>query len=241
MASIFTGYCSRFLNIIYPKRCLLCGTDLPHNDRLYACPTCWDSRETIGPLACTACALPLEYGGERCPSCTGKKLPYRAAYASVRYRGVIQKYCHRIKFGRRAYLIDPLAELMCRTVREKNLCQCADAILPVPLHPARYRERGFNQSELLSRIIGGRFSVPVRTDILFRKKNTHPQFELSQERRLTNIRNAFEIHTPCARPLPKRVLLVDDICTTGGTFRECASTLKKAGVKDITCLALARD
>ena len=139
------------------------------------------------------------------------------------------------------YLIQPLTELMCQTIDENKLYDFAEAIIPVPLHPARHRERGFNQSELMSTVIGKNFSIPVITTLLIRKKNTHPQFDLTKDQRIKNIHDAFSIHKQYAHHVPERVLLIDDICTTGETFHECTTALKKAGVKEITCLALARD
>lgn len=241
IASVLREYTSRFLNMIYPKRCIACGEFLSHDDTRFACISCWKKIEVIKPLSCRMCSRPLDYGGEYCPECRNKVFPYQALYSTLKYGDIIREYLHRIKFGKRAYLLKPLECFLFDVFERNKLMLSADALIPVPLHPVRFRERGFNQSEILCDAISGKYNIRVLKDILVRKKNTLPQFDLSKSERHTNIADAFYISPVKKMLLPRTIVLVDDICTTGATFRECALTLKKSGVKNITCLSLARD
>lgn len=112
-----------------------------------------------------------------------------------------------------------------------------DLVLPVPLHKKRLRHRGFNQSALLARHVAKRISIPLITDCLVRVKDTVPQVGLHAKERKKNIKNAFEVRNKCIEA--KRLMLIDDVFTTGATVRECSKVLKKAGAKDIYVVTLA--
>jgi ComF family protein len=150
-------------------------------------------------------------------------------------RQVVQKF----KYGRKVSLGKPLGRLMALGCQE-FLGECyVDMIIPVPLHPTRLRWRGFNQSVLLARQISRAYEVPIDPYVLQRNKETQPQTELNEEQRRRNVRGAFALH-PRRRVKGKRLLVVDDVYTSGATVNECSRTLKQAGAKEVHVLTLAR-
>jgi ComF family protein len=235
-------YLSRFVNMLYPKTCIGCGVDVPHDDAHWACLPCWSGISFIdGRLYCATCSKPLDYGGKYCFDCNNKRTPYVKIIAAVRYAGIIRAYVRRIKFRRQAFFIKPLAALLGNVCEKQIVTAAWDAFIPVPLHAARLRERGFNQSVELANILSDRFKIPVRNDLLYKNKNISPLYGLSKIDRQKNIAGAFAVHPRGACRMPKTVILVDDVCTTTATFHECSRLLRRAGATKVLCLALARD
>ncbi|MFC1495872.1 ComF family protein [Candidatus Margulisiibacteriota bacterium] len=155
------------------------------------------------------------------------------------YEGVLKKSIKRFKFKKRGRLAKPLSLLMSNYINHHLWKKSIDLLIPVPLHEKRLQERGFNQSELLCLNITKTLNLPTVAGVLFRKKNTHPQFDLKKRERYHNIKGAFEIKgSPLIKE--KNILLIDDILTTGSTVRECTSELKSAGAKSVQILALSR-
>jgi competence protein ComFC len=178
-----------------------------------------------------------------CPECfSGIKFlkPQFGIHSASVYEGVVRTALQRFKFHKRKKLAEPLGILLVNylgqttTLKMKEL----DSIVPVPLHRNRLRQRGFNQVELLARMIGRYYEVPVVAS-LERTRNTKPHFDLPKEARLTNITGAFRVSRP-PDVYNKRLLLLDDIYTTGATVAECAKTLSSAGARRIEVLTLAR-
>ncbi|MFH1380107.1 MAG: ComF family protein [bacterium] len=227
--------------MVYPKRCISCGSPLPHDNTQYACVTCWNSIERIGENSCAGCSAPLAYQADSCPACQRRPVSYGRLYAAALYRGLMRRYLHRIKFSNKKYIMQALAHLCITRCRQIPHMHTYDAVIPVPLHPARMRERGFNQAEILGKFIADEFSIPLITGLLVRVRNTNPQFNLTLEKRKQNIQNAFNVTKQAAMSKYKKIILVDDICTTGSTLSEAARALKSAGSKKITCFVLAKD
>ena len=144
---------------------------------------------------------------------------------------------HRLKYQHARHLAEPLAALLGGYL-DTGPVPSVEAIVPVPLHPNRLRQRGYNQSTLLARELSARASLPVVDDCLERVRDTPAQMHLPARQRLTNVHGAF-----CARDrrlAGATVLLVDDVCTTGATLEACADALKRAKVRSVWGLALAR-
>jgi ComF family protein len=166
--------------------------------------------------------------------------PQYGIHSAAVYDGAVRTALHRFKFQKRKRLAEPLGVLLVNylgqaaSLKMKEL----DSIIPVPLHRKRLRQRGFNQVELLARMIGRYYEVPV-VESLERLKNTKPQFDLPKAERLANIKGAFRVSRP-KEVYNKRVLLLDDIYTTGATIAECAKTLSTAGARRIEVLTLSR-
>ena len=156
---------------------------------------------------------------------------YEYGAALLNYNDVAQNSMIQIKYhNKREYLDFYGAALAVRyedTIRKMNV----DAIVPVPIHPSRRRTRGFNQAEILAKIVGNRLGIPVRTDLLKRTRKTLPQKELSAGERLKNLSGAFRAEE--MPPEIRRVLLIDDIYTTGSTIEACTRTLKTAGAEAV--------
>ena len=177
---------------------------------------------------------PLDESG-RCALCRLGLNGFDQVYSFGAYEGVLRKLIHVFKFAGVRTLKRPLGSLLARALpRESSF----DAIVPMPLHWRRRWQRGFNQSELLAREIGRKWSVPVCA-LVRRKKATAPQAGLTSAQRRKNVQGAFEVRKG-KRLKGMRILLIDDVLTTGATASACARALKRAGAAHVTFLALAR-
>ena len=175
--------------------------------------------------------FPLDENG-LCGLCRAGVRGFDAAYSFAAYDGVLRKLIHLYKYGRIQTLSRPLGDLLARAL---PLDEGFDCIVPVPLHWIRQWKRGFNQSELLARAIGRRTGIPVMK-ALRRSRSTKVQAGLSNHGRRRNVHKAFR-----ARPVEgKRILLIDDVMTTGATATACAQALKRAGAARVALLTVAR-
>ena len=166
---------------------------------------------------------------EYCEDCMAHRHTFEYGMALCNYNETAKTSMVKIKYHNKREYLDFYGAAIVARYDKKIRNMHVDAIIPVPVHPSRRRKRGFNQAEILAEIIGERLGIPVRTDLLTRTKKTLPQKELSPAERLKNLSGAFR-----AEELPpdiKRVLLVDDIYTTGSTLEACARILKKVGAE----------
>ena len=231
---------SAALDALFPPRCP--GCDRPHAPRL--CDACLARTPLpLDPL-CECCGLPQSPAsdGGRCRACVERLPAFRRARACASYRarddafGPLRSVLHRYKYARDLAQVGPLRELMARRcpfdLREY------DIVVPVPLHLARLRWRGFNQAQLLAEPLARRSGVPVDPFVLERVRATQPQVHLVLKARLDNVRGAFRVDRP-GRVRGRRVLLVDDVYTSGATADACAAVLMQAEAKVVDVLALA--
>jgi competence protein ComFC len=230
------------LDLIYPKRCVGCGSS-----REYLCPTCFSYLVFIDGGFCVVCQRPA-IGGFTHPVCK-TKYEIDGVFASVVYAGVVKRLVYKFKYN--TYLLDIkhlLIDLFYEGLIQKEpfmrLLSDKNIFTPIPLHKKRMRERGYNQSRVLAAGLAKRLENERKIDLvesLKRVRQTRPQFGLSQKDRLTNVQGAFELRQIFAKDLLNApvVFLIDDIVTTGATFRETASILKKAGVGKVYGLAFA--
>lgn len=163
-----------------------------------------------------------------CGSCRESPPPFDAAVSGGEYGGPYRDLLHTFKFNQRPDLARYIAGLMMETISLPDV----EVIMAVPLHPRRLRARGYNQSLLMAREMGRISGIPLSIDDLARVKATRPQFELKHDEREENVRGAFRVTRPAAVE-GKRILLIDDVYTTGSTVRECAKVLKKAGAEAV--------
>lgn len=170
-----------------------------------------------------------------CPVCQRGKANFDATYSYGSYEGTLRALIHLYKYSKVDSLSGPLGALI---VRALPLDARFEAILPMPMHWRKKWDRGFNQSELLAQVVAGRYGLKPGTN-LRRSRYTKPQASLSEAERQKNLANSFYVHSP-QQIWGKRILLVDDVMTTGATLREAAGVLKAAGVKSVTALTLAR-
>jgi ComF family protein len=228
------------IDVLLPHRCLGCGGIVEAAGVL--CPACWDALELIGPPCCEACGLPFEYDagpGALCGACTRQPPPFARARAPLLYTEASRKLILSFKHGDRTEAAAAFASWMIRAGAE--LIEDADAIVPVPLHWSRLFARRYNQAALLASAIGRRTGIEVLPDILVRHRRTPSQGHLSRKGRRRNVAGAFVVPPGRAdRIAGQRVLLIDDVMTTGATAAVCARGLRRAGAVSVDVLTLAR-
>ncbi|MFH1954594.1 MAG: ComF family protein [Pseudomonadota bacterium] len=239
---------SALADIIYPPRCPICkeflhkGRSIRDGDPLSFCPTCTaDFRPITSPL-CPICGTLFSSTLEEdhpCEDCLRKRPFYEAAWAPYRYEGATLNAIHQLKYGAKSFLADFLGPRLSRFTENRFKVPGPLLTMPVPLHPKRLRERGFNQSLLLARHVAKGLQIDLDFLSLRRIRYTMPQTSLAKKKRQENVRGAFQLKRPEA-VRGKTILLVDDVATTGNTLNECAVALKRAGSKKIYCVTLAR-
>jgi len=228
-------------DLIFPFFCLNCqkeGSPL--------CLECQKKATVLNWQVCPLCEKTITEKGELCALCQKTAFPLDSLLVASDYRDPkISKSIHLLKYHFITELGPFLSKILHRALL-KNNAPLPDVIIPVPLHPWRFRWRGFNQAELLANYIAKNLvpgiEIPLATDWLYRQKNTAPQRKISKaEKRKNNLENAFQLHWPnCLAGKNQRILLVDDVCTTGATLTECAKTLRKIHPKNLSAIVIAR-
>lgn len=224
-----------FLTLLYPPRCLLCRT-LGESGLCAACAA------QIMPVAapfCPVCGHTL--ADSRCTNCAAQTPAFVRARSLGAYHGILRHAIHQFKYRDRPQLAVSLGRLLAAYARDHapDLNHLRfDALLPVPMHAARQRVRGYNQSERLARVLGAELSLPLLTGVLVRARPTHPQVGLSGEARRTNLHGAFTVKQPDLVQ-GQTLLLIDDVVTSGSSLHECAAALNAAGAQAVYALTLA--
>lgn len=222
-----------FTPAAWPSQCLICHA-WPARSLCAACST----RFTRPTPRCSGCALPLPAGGPRCGACLREPPPLDACLAAVDYAWPWTHCIARLKFHQDVGLAAALAELLARTPGVPEALHDADWLLPMPLAPERLAERGYNPALLLARQLR---RAGCRADLLLRTRHTAPQRGLTRAARQRNVRGAFAVAATGAQALRGRhVALLDDVMTTGASLHEAARALRRAGVREVTAIALAR-
>lgn len=230
------------LDILFPPLCHVCRAPLENPAELHLCATCRDRIVVIGSPRCPVCGLPFttENGIDHpCGTCLGTTRPFVEARAAARFEGPLQELIHRFKYGKKVHLSRPLGLLTATVLDPLHSATPVDYIVPVPLHRKRLRERGFNQSQLIGRVLAKRWHIPLALNNLRRIRWTEPQTGLSAAERVRNIHGAFAVAKP-KKFKDKSLLLVDDVYTTGSTIGECAKTLRRAGAREVRVVTVAR-
>jgi ComF family protein len=237
------GLARRLINLILPVACAICETPLTDDPVPFFCRRCWAGITPLtGPL-CPRCGRPFASSlalacapQHRCAPCRLAPPVYSQARAWYAYEPPLQEAIQLFKYHGKVALADFLGALAGDRVLT---LPPADVVMPVPLHASRLRLRGFNQALLLADRMNRRLRLPVSYDNLVRVRLTQPQTELSRKARMKNLRRAFAVQRPDEIE-GQRVLLVDDVITTGTTVNECAKALRKAGAAEVYVCALAR-
>ena len=236
--------------LFFPSFCYVCGERQPQADlHVNVCRQCWSGIREIGDAVCFRCGIPIESTPEDlpdayfCSRCRVKQVPYKMMRSLYRYETPLREMIRLFKFEGMLDLGCEFARRLAEWVAGIRGLRDADLVIPVPLHPLRRIERGFNQSRILARAVAGELGKPIpRHGALWelkRVRNTPPQSLLEPDDRRRNVRGAFEAVIP--RLLRgKKVLLVDDVATTETTVRECARVLRRAGAEEVVVLTLAR-
>jgi ComF family protein len=227
-----SAWIDRALDALLSSRCLACGARA--QGALSLCVPCADELPR-NVTCCARCALPLASPAPLCGRCIRRAPAWDNAWAPFRYEWPLAPLEARFKFGGELAAGRTLALAWLRTPPPEAL---PEAIVPVPLHRARLRRRGYNQALELARPLAAHFRIPVSHHVLVRARATAPQTELDAVQRRRNVRGAFAARI--ASEPPRHVALLDDVFTTGATLGECARVLKRAGVARVDVWALAR-
>ena len=206
------------------------------------CEECKRRAPRIVAPFCEKCCEPFAgaiTGTFACGNCANQNLHFEAAVAGYRARGVVRRLIHEFKYHDRFYLRHVIGEWLVAALEDPRMnSHNFDVIVPVPLHPAKQRERGFNQAAVLARILSDRMGVPMAKP-LERVRYTETQTAFDRAERMRNLRRAFRLRAGM-NVQGLRVLLVDDVLTTGSTLSECARVLKKAGASCVYAATAAR-
>lgn len=224
--------------LFHPYICTLCGADSGlHMD---LCQACLSDIHADHPL-CNRCALPLalEDTHASCGKCLSHPPPFTATYSAFVYSNPVSQLIANLKFNNKIQLARTLAAAWLHQFEQHSMKR-PQAIIPVPLHKTRQRQRGYNQTLEITKIIAKQLKLPVLSSQVIRTRATIAQTELSASRRRQNIKGAFEV---CAAISYQHVAIFDDVVTTGSTAREMAYVLQKAGVEqiDVWCIARAEN
>ena len=242
--SALTRIATSILDALLPPRCLSCGGAVDRQGGL--CVACWSTLTFIAPPLCACCGMPFEFAaaGENpddllCGACMAEPPPFARARAVLVYDDGSRPLVLGFKHGDRIHAADSYGAWMARA--GADLLVEADLLAPVPLHPWRLFRRRYNQAALLARAVSRRAGVPVVPDLLVRRRSTPSQGGLGRKGRARNVKGAFRLRRGTKeRVKGKRVVLVDDVLTTGATLAECTRVLLQAGAARVEVLTLAR-
>lgn len=216
------------LDLLFPPRCVVC-----RHSGGWLCAACAAQFQKIAPPICARCGRPLP--SVPCPSCARWPIHIDGTRAVAFFEGALRETLHAFKYAHRTELAEPLTNLLHDYLLTNPLP--VNTIIAVPLHPERERARGYNQAALLAEALGARARLPVWNNALARTRATRSQTELDAAGRRANVRDAF-----AAQPRVRgaRILLIDDVCTTGATMDACGAALYAQGAQAVWGLAVAR-
>jgi len=247
LAHTFSQNFSTILDFLYPPRCTACGTPFASGTGQRVCDRCVAGIELVPNPRCEVCGGPLESAASdamRCARCLAHPPRYRVARSVARYRttaedepGTLPALIRRHKYG----LDQSVGRALAEYLGDELPVSAADydVVIPVPLHWRRLWWRGFNQAALLAAEVARRLDLPLDTTAMSRRRFTTPQTSRHHDERIKNVRRAFTVTNP-DRIMNRRILLVDDVMTTGATVDECARILLKAGATHVDVFTLAR-
>ena len=233
------------LSLFYPEVCQICRAGEAGPREGYVCATCRnqpDGIEFIVPPFCRVCGLPYEgeiTGAFECGNCRDERLYFHSARAAVNLGGLVQEVIHRYKYNHAAWFEPFLLDLLLRQAGPELEQARYDCIVPIPLHWRRRQVRSFNQAEALGRALSRATGIPLEKRLLRRVKSTHTQTRLTRAQRAANVQNAFAWKGRA--PLQgQKILLLDDVMTTGATANACAKVLMRNGAGRVDVWTVAR-
>lgn len=230
-----TGLKSFLLDLLYPPRCPVCDGILPWREKI--CPECRQKLPYVPGKRCRKCGKPVEDFEILCDDCRKTPHSYDEGRGVFLYNDVMKQTMIRLKYKHRREYGRTLGELVFEAERTAVMRWRPEAVVPVPIHRKKLDTRGYNQAEEIARPIAEAAGVPLLTDLLIRTRQTEAMKSLSPEERRQNLTGAFALGKE-TKKLPERVILVDDIYTTGATIDACAQVLKQAGTRHVFFLAV---
>ena len=229
------------LDLLFPPLCHVCKAFIPNAGELLICAGCLKKIDFLTSPLCYVCGTPFVTEGGKdhvCGACLLHPPVHRSRSATL-FTGPVQELIHGLKYGYRVHLCQPLGLLAATGLGSFRADAAPDLIVPVPLHSKRLRQRGFNQSQLLGKVLEKKWGIRQEIGNLRRVRWTEPQTGLHADDRATNVAGAFAVGNP-RRLEGKRVLLVDDVLTTGSTLRACAQALHEIGAAAIFAVTVSR-
>ena len=226
------------LEFFLPRLCLFCGASVGEEAEVAVCPECEGQIEWVESPLCNCCGAVFASrdGADRiCGDCTADPPPFTRARAAAIYDGPVAQAIKRFKFTRQMAYLPVMQHWLKRPICTELVADAA-LIVPVPLHPKRLKQRGFNQALLLAHAFP---EVPLEREAVVRVRHTVPQVELKPNERRENVKGAFAVLDP-ALVKGRNILLLDDVYTTGATVKECAKVLLKSGARQVEVLTVAR-
>jgi len=231
------------LGLFYPNVCQICLAGESRRDEGYVCLECRDAGvHPIEPPYCSRCGLKFDgliTEEFTCSNCGEMDLHFDRARAAVEFSPLVQEVVHRYKYNRAVWFEPFLAELLNDCALQTVNSERYDLIVPIPLHFLKLREREFNQAGQLARALSGATGIPVGARLVIRARDTETQTALSRAKRAENMKNAFAWRST-QKLNGERVVLVDDILTTGATASACAKVLRQNGASEVTVWTVAR-
>ena len=236
------GWLNAILSFVYPETCQICKSARAGKTESYVCGACREKIRFIQEPFCHRCGLPHQgaiTGPYECGQCQETGPHFLKARSAVVARDVMLEIIHQYKYNRALWFEPLLRELLTDRALPELQNEKWDLIVPIPLHPTKQREREFNQAERLGRALSENSGIPMDSRLIKRVVATRTQTLLSREERLKNMRKAFAMAGN--RELNgERIVLVDDVFTTGATTSSCARTLRDAGAADVCVWTVAR-
>ena len=229
-------------DIIFPPCCVVCGELLLHHSSLPLCEKCLAGIRFIDSPLCPRCGIPFpaeEDNDHLCGQCLTEERPYALARSVGRYEGALLTAIHKFKYHGKTGIGKALGNIMADFASGIWEMGTFDLIIPVPLHIKKLRERGFNQAVIMARELSKRFAVPLDFSSLKRVKFTPPQVGMGRKERSLNVKGAFSAVKP-RNISGKKILLIDDVYTTGSTLMECSRVLIGAHAGAVAILTMAR-
>lgn len=239
----FKRFAASSLNVMLPPLCMSCEGMVSESHGF--CAACWKGLAFIAAPYCSCCGLPFEYEGQSvneaalCGACLLELPRFKCARAAVVYNAASRGVLLPFKHNDRTDFAPALSRMMIQAGR--GMLEECDMLIPVPLHVLRLFSRRYNQAAMLARALAKVFGKPACLDALIRHKPTPSQGHLSREQRYANVKNAFRVRPAFIPALQqKKIVLIDDVLTTGATANACAITLLKAGAAEVQVLTFAR-
>lgn len=236
-----TNFFSKLFDVLLPPRCICCGKIITENDGL--CADCFNEVNFISKPYCIKCGHPFDEAPDNkkmlCGACMKKtKTPFRLSRSALHYDEASKNMILSFKFMDKTENAAAFAKWL-KLAGADIFREGVDVIVPVPLHFTRLLKRRYNQSALIAKELSKLTGIQVDYTSVVRHVKTRPQVEFSGHARIKNVKDAFQVKHP-EKLKGKRVVLIDDVMTTGSTLKECALAMKKAGVKSVDTLTVAR-
>jgi ComF family protein len=229
-------------DLLFPPRCAFCDDDSKDVSRCSFCEECLGSLRPIEPPICERCGMPvpslMEPSAKFCGRCLSDPPPYTRARYGVQYEGALRDALLRFKFGGHLSVGRALSELLLETFEKHFASSDFDIIVPIPMYDRRLPSRGFNQAVILAEGVESGTGIPLDRFSFRKIKDTPPQVGLTRRERVANLKRSFSVSKP-DRIRGRRILLIDDVATTGSTIEEASRTLLKAGAGRVEALVLA--